>query len=104
MSQSDPLWQKGDSFDAEASKVYEYYQKLSAAKLNPDEVLSSQTCVELLTQYNSFLAACGHVDIMDVVTAFNKEFSKDPTESELQRDLAATTLVFLGVPRGQTEV
>ncbi|XP_071118807.1 PCNA-interacting partner-like [Haliotis cracherodii] len=95
--------EKGDSFDAEASKVYEYYQKLSAAKLNPDEVLSSQTCVELLTQYNSFLAACGHVDIMDVVSAFDKEFTKDPTESELQRDLAGTTLVFLGVPKGQTE-
>ncbi|XP_046566692.1 PCNA-interacting partner-like [Haliotis rubra] len=95
--------EKGDSFDAEKSKVHDYYQKLSAAKLNPDEVLSSQTGVELLTQYNSFLAACGHVDIMDVVTAFNNELTKDPTDSELQRDLSTTTLVFLGVPRSQTE-
>ncbi|XP_067677440.1 PCNA-interacting partner-like isoform X2 [Haliotis asinina] len=95
--------EKGDSFDTETSKVHDYYQKLSAAKLNPDEVLSSQTGVELLTQYNSFLAACGHVDIMDVITAFNNELIKDPTDSELQRDLSTTTLVFQGVPRSQTE-
>lgn len=98
--------QKIGDFDVEASTVIEMHRLLEADKMKrfscPDSQGSAFTdeFLEFRQAYDSYLANCNMIDVIDVFSKVREEVSHN---GDLLRDLSSNIIV-ISKPKGQVEV